>query len=71
MSEFKTATLWKLDRTCLSKKSFSKKDADTSIEYFATQGKLIFYYKCTLCSRYHLTSKEPRAYNDAEHYKII
>jgi hypothetical protein len=60
-----------LNRTCLDKKSFSKSAADAVIDHLASRGTLMFYYKCKICARYHLTSKEPREYNEAVHYKII
>lgn len=63
--------LWKLNRTCLNKKAFNYDAANYSIEKLASQGVLMFYYKCQICYRYHLMRKEPQEYNDTEHYKII
>lgn len=63
--------LWQLNRTCLEKQSYNLSDADSLVDMFASRGKIMFYYKCNLCARYHLTSKEPTVYNDVEHYKVI
>lgn len=67
----KSSLLWQLNKTCLNKKSFNFDAANHAIEKLASQGVLMFYYKCNICSRYHLTRQEPKQYNEAEHYKVI
>lgn len=66
-----TNLLWQLNRTCLDKQSYSLKEADNLVTILLNDSKLAYYYRCNLCSRYHLTSKEPTVYNEAEHYKVI
>lgn len=42
-------------KACIYKKSMTKKQADSCIDYFAEKGKLMFYYKCSFCNSYHAT----------------
>lgn len=46
------------ERACLNKKSFSKEKADIIVDKLAFNGELIYYYKCSFCSAYHLTTQE-------------
>lgn len=45
-------------RTCVAKKSYSKQAADDYITEAAKQGKVLYYYKCQFCSRYHLSKHD-------------
>jgi hypothetical protein len=48
-------------RTCERKKKLSKLQADDIIDRIALKEKrLIYYYKCKYCDKYHLTKKEPQ-----------
>jgi len=49
---------WLIYRSCVDKKSFSKEEADTLVDDFARNGKVIYWYKCELCMRYHITRKD-------------
>lgn len=43
--------------SCLDKKSFSKKEADGVIDYYAKRKKIMFYYKCDFCNRFHISKQ--------------
>lgn len=42
-------------RSCLEKKSMSKFEADKVIDYYAARNRIMFYYKCDFCNRYHIS----------------
>jgi len=44
--------------SCLRKKSRSKEEAEKIVDIKASQGHLIYYYKCKFCLSYHMTSKQ-------------
>jgi len=50
----------KLIYSCIRKKSFSLKAAETVITKLMQDKRLMYYYRCELCNAYHLTSKEPK-----------
>lgn len=46
-----------MQKACLSKKNLTKEAADRLVDFFAGEGKLMYYYKCEFCSSYHMTSR--------------
>lgn len=56
-----------INKTCIDKKSLSKKEADETIERYAKQGRLFYYYKCNFCNRYHISKN----YNTVDRVKIF
>jgi hypothetical protein len=55
-----------MERSCLNKRSYTQKQADSAIEFAAIQNRLFYYYKCQFCSSFHLTSKEPITFKHLE-----
>ena len=56
-----------IEKTCTSKVSMSRKEADETIDRYAKQGRLFYYYKCSFCNRYHISKN----YYTVEKVKII
>ena len=49
-----------IERSCLNKRSYTRKSADDVVDQALKEhNKLFYYYKCQFCNSFHLTSKEP------------
>lgn len=46
-------------RSCLYKRNLSLDKANNIVDAFAKQNMILYYYKCQLCSSYHLTKRVP------------
>lgn len=56
-----------MERSCLNKRSYTKKSADDAIDFaLKHDNKLFYYYKCQFCSSFHLTSKIPVTFKHLE-----
>lgn len=49
---------WVFERACNRKSNLNKEEADRIVDDHASQGRLMYYYKCQMCCSYHLT-KQP------------
>jgi len=49
---------WIIWRTCISKASMSKEEADTYVDRMASKGVVLYWYKCQFCQRYHMSKQE-------------
>lgn len=54
----KSRSAWVILRTCINKKSYSKQTADDYITEKLKEGKILYYYKCQFCGRYHLSKSD-------------
>lgn len=50
---------WHIWKSCLSKKSYKKKNVDDVVDRFLSHGEMRYYYKCNFCNGYHITKNEP------------
>lgn len=50
---------WHFRRACLRKANLSLEEADRIVDLWASQGKLLYYYKCEFCLSIHLTRTMP------------
>lgn len=53
-----------LNKMCLSKANLSEEEANRIITKEMHGGRLLYYYKCKMCSSHHLTSLCPTHYVD-------
>ena len=56
-----------IERTCINKAGMTRKEADETIDRYAKQGRIFYYYKCKFCNRYHISKN----YYTVEKVKII
>ncbi len=50
---------WIVQRMCTNKKAHTKEIADRIVDEHANRKSIIYYYKCDLCGKFHMTSKTP------------
>ena len=54
----KNSASYIIRRTCTTKKSYSLKDADDFITEKLEEGKVLYYYRCIFCNRYHMSKQD-------------
>jgi len=47
-----------INRTCINKVQMSEELANSVIDRYASEGRIIYFYKCKFCLCYHTTSKD-------------
>lgn len=53
-------TQYIIERSCLNKANLTEESANNIIDrVLQNEQKLLYYYKCSFCNSFHLTSKEP------------
>lgn len=57
--ERKISEIWTINRSCLSKSNLTEAEANRIVDLHFVEGNLMYYYKCAICSSFHLTSREP------------
>ncbi len=48
-----------MERMCLRKSNLQEEQANRIIDEELTRGRVLYYYKCPLCSSHHITSQPP------------
>lgn len=48
-------------RSCIDKSSLSKADAENAIDHYAKQNKVMYYYRCDFCNRFHISKQSETA----------
>lgn len=51
-------TRYRIERTCIDKKSHTLEEANDVIDFFAGKGIVRYWYKCPFCNAYHTSKKE-------------
>jgi hypothetical protein len=61
------------ERKCLRKANLTEEKANHVVDMAASEGLTLYYYKCDLCSSYHLTKTCPTDYlkHKQENYETI
>lgn len=62
---------WFYEKSCANKANLQEEEADSIITAAASEGRLLFYYKCQICNSFHLTRSQPNEYyeNVVEFFK--
>lgn len=47
-----------IDRACLRKVNLTEEQANRVVDIEASQGRLLYFYKCEFCNSFHMTSRE-------------
>ena len=56
-----------IERTCTNKVEMSEEEANQTIERFAQKGRIMYFYRCPFCSRFHVT----RQTGTVQHIEVI